>query len=150
MKNNPALTLLLLAGSGLVCFAQTVEDLNISKRSTFDATVVWRDPFQPIGWNSPSLTQATTPGAPAAPPTTESYIRPEAFVVSSILFDKIPLAVVNGKAYGEGELIQFNAGGKQIKIQVYAIRDGAVTLQYNDLKVVCPIRIWQKPATPKK
>ena len=77
------------------------------------------------------------------PVTTESYIRPDAFSVTSIALDRIPLAVINGKPYGEGDVIPFVAGDKPIKLRIYSIRDGVVTLRYNDYKVNCR----QKPAT---
>ena len=149
MKNKSVLILVVLAVCGLNCSAQTAEDIGITKRSTFDDAAVLRDPFLPIGWNKPLLVQAPVSNGSSAPAPIESYIRPEAFVVSSILFDRIPLAVINGKAYGEGDSIPFNAGGAMIKLQVCAIRDGAVTLSFNDFKVTCPIRAYQKPA-PKK
>ena len=151
MKNNAVLVLLVLAGSSCAGHAQTAEDLGASRLSTFEVGPEQRDPFLPIGWQRP--VSAPAPGIMGAAPvvaTTESYIRPEAFVVSSISVDRLPLAVINGKAYGEGDSLPFVAGDKKIKLQVYAIRDGAVTLRYNDFKVVCPIRMWQKPVEPGK
>ena len=149
MKNS-VLLLLILAGSGLACNAQSVEELGVSQRSAFEDAGERRDPFLPIGWQRPASESApVVKGAPVVM-TTESYIRPEAFVVSSIALDRLPLAVINGKTYGEGDPLPFVAGDKKIKLQVYAIRDGAVTLRYNDFKVTCPIRLWQKPAMPGK
>jgi len=146
---NSAIFVLVLAGSALACSAQTAEELGISKHSTFNDSVERRDPFVPIGWQRPASTAASVViKGGGVVVTTESYIRPEAFAVSSISLDRLPLAVINGKTYGEGEMLPFLAGDKKIKLQVYAIHDGSVTLRYNDFKVTCPIRMWQKPAAP--
>jgi len=145
VKNNALVALLILIGSSFMSRAQTAEELGVSKRSTYEVGTERRDPFVPIGWQRPaSEPPPIVKGAPVVV-TTESYIRPEAFVVSSISVDRLPLAVINGKAYGEGDSLPFVAGDKKIKLLVYSIRDGAVTLRYNDYKVTCPIRIWQKP-----
>jgi len=138
---------LVLAGSTLACGAQTVEELGVPKRSAFNDLVERRDPFVPIGWQRPASAPVFVKGGGVVV-TIESYIRPEAFSVSSISLDRLPLAVINGKTYGEGDVVPFLAGEKKIKLQVYAIRDGSVTLRYNDFKVTCPIRLWQKPALP--
>ncbi|MEI7958723.1 MAG: hypothetical protein WCI40_06410 [Verrucomicrobiota bacterium] len=147
MKNS-ALILLILAVSGLACRAQTSEELGVANRSVFNDTAERRDPFLPIGWKRPpSGPELVLVKGVNVPVTTESYIRPDAFSVTSIALDRIPLAVINGKPYGEGDVIPFVAGDKPIKLRIYSIRDGVVTLSYNDYKVTCPIRLWQKPAT---
>ena len=145
VKNSAFFVLLVLIGSSLVSRAQTAAELGASKLSTFEIGTERRDPFVPIGWQRPASEPAPVVKGLPVVMTTESYIRPEAFVVSSISVDRLPLAVINGKAYGEGESLPFVAGDKRIKLLVYSIRDGAVTLRYNDYKVTCPIRMWQKP-----
>ncbi len=150
VKNSALIALLILIGSSLVSLAQTAEELGAAKLSAFEVGTERRDPFVPIGWQRPASEPAPiVRGAPVVM-TTESYLRPEAFVVSSISVDRLPLAIINGKAYGEGDSLPFVAGEKKIKLLVYSIRDGAVTLRYNDYKVTCPIRIWQKPVEPGK
>ncbi len=150
MKSSPLLSVLILAALGLGCGAQTTEELGVAQRSAFETSVERRDPFLPIGWERPVSVPALAglKGASAVP--TESYLRPEAFVVSSIALDRLPLAVINGKTYGEGDPVLFVAGDKKVALHVEAIRDGVVTLRYNDFKVNCPIRLWQKPAVPGK
>jgi len=146
VKNKAALALLLVVGYGQMAHAQSVEDLNIAQRSAFQSPAAARDPFLPIGWQKVGAVVFSGSGAR----TTEACITPEAFVVSSISLDRLPLAVINGKAYGEGDLIPFDAGGKQIQVQVFAVRDGQVVLRYKDFKVSCPIRVWQKPTPHAK
>jgi len=142
--NSAALLLLLVTGFAGEAPAQSAEELHIVRRSTFESPAAARDPMLPIGWQKQG--GIVTDGAPAAR-TAESFIVPAAFVISSISLDRIPLAVINGKAYGEGDLMPFSAGGEKIQIQIYAIRDGAVTLRYKAYQVVCPIRTAQlKPA----
>ena len=145
---NSAACLLLLAGFAGAAQAQTAEDLHVARRSTFESPAAARDPLTPIGWQKAGVV-VTLPGGPVVR-TAESYIVPAAFVVSSISLDRIPLAVINGRPYGEGDLMSFNAGGEKIQLQISAIRDGAVTLRYKACEVVCPIRASQllKPAVP--
>lgn len=142
--NSAALLLLLVAGFAGEAPAQTAEELHITRRSSFDSPAAVRDPMLPIGWQKQGV--VVTDGSPVVR-TVESYIVPAAFVVSSISLDRIPLAVINGRPYGEGDLMAFSAGGEKIQIQIYSIRDGAVTLHYKAHQVVCPIRTSQlKPA----
>ena len=150
VKNSSLFALLLLVASGLACRAQTAEELGAPKLSAFEATSLPRDPFLPIGWRRPADEPAPVVKGGTVSVTTESYIRPEAFVVSSISVDRMTLAVINGKPYGEGDSLPFVAGDKKIKLLVQSIRDGVVTLRYNDYKVSCPIRLSQKPSEPGK
>lgn len=145
-KTVPSLALLLvLAGAGWAP-AQTAEELHATRRSSFEAPAGARDPLTPIGWQKPQA--AGEVANPHMGRAVESYLVPAAFVVSSISLDRIPLAVVNGKAYGEGDIFPFTAGGEKVQLQVFAIRDGAVTLRYKAFQVVCPIR-GQQPSKPK-
>jgi hypothetical protein len=141
--------LLLLAGSTGSVQAQSAEDLHVARRSAFESPADARDPLTPIGWQKGPVVLAANGGQAR---TVESYILPAAFVVSSISLDRIPLAVINGKAYGEGDAMPFNAGGEKIQIQIFAIRDGTVTLRYKALQLTCPIRASQSPksALPAK
>jgi len=136
--------LLLLAGFAGEAQAQTTEDLHVARRSSFESPADARDPLTPIGWQKQGVVAV---GGPVVR-TVESYIVPTSFVVSSISLDRIPLAVINGKAYGEGDTMPFIAGGEKIALQIYAIRDGAVTLRFKAYQVICPIRSAQllKPA----
>ena len=123
-------------------FAQTAEELGITTRSSFQGSEE-RDPFWPIGWSKPSAIVMPGESSPV-----ELVPQPDHFAVTSISLDRIPLAIINGKPYGEGDsLIWLNgATKKSFKLQIISIRDGAVTLRYDNVKVVCPLRIWQKPA----
>lgn len=145
VKNRALLVLAVIwFSTGGLLFAQTVEDLGITKHSSFQTLEGARDPFWPIGWTKPS-TVAFVSGESAP---VEIVPQPDHFAVTSISLDRIPLAVINGKPYGEGDsLVWLNGSTKKTyKLQIISIRDGAVTLRYDDVKVVCPLRLWQKPA----
>ena len=149
--NSTAFLLLFLAAPTESAQAQSVEDLHVAHRSTFESPAAVRDPLTPIGWQKQGPVVLAANGSTVAR-TVESYILPAAFVVSSISLDRIPLAVINGKAYGEGDTMPFNAGGERIQIQIFAIRDGAVTLRYKAFQLICPIRAAQplKSVLPAK
>lgn len=133
-----------LAGSGGMLRAQSVEELGVKNHSSFDSKALERDPFTPIGWKKPvEVTSVATVGPVKQGPE----IGPDSFVVSSISVDRIPLAVINGKPYGEGEWISITADNRPMKLQILSIRDGIVSLRFQDKVIKCPIRIWQKPAT---
>jgi len=141
-----AVLLLLVAGTlSLPAAGQTVKELKITDCSAFSAPSTIRNPFWPIGWSRPTAV-AQTPG-PVVPVVQEIRLKPEDFVISSISTGQLPLAVINGRAYAEGELISMNVGTPQpMIVQVYAIRDGAVTLRYRDKTVVAFLKGVQLPA----
>ena len=145
--------LALVAGSA--AFAQSVEELGVAKPSLFESPLGDRDPLWPIGWTKKAPVESViVNGVP-----TEIVPRAEAFYVSSISLDRMPLAVVNGKPYGLGDRFVWTADGgkegpKQFRLQVVGIRDGAVVLRYGSTDLTCPLRVVQQvvpsPSGPKK
>lgn len=93
--------------------------------SSFEPEEKVRNPFWPIGFapEADALAPATVTEAKSKP------INPGAFVVTSISLGAEPLAVINGKAYGEGEFISV-PGGKEM-VQVVRIGDGVVLMRHN-------------------
>jgi hypothetical protein len=93
-------------------------------------------PFWPVGWTKQK--QGAVAVAVAAEPKDKS------FRVTSILISSgtaPSLAVINGRAYGEGEFLRMPKGaGARARIRVQRIDDGTVTLQYEDQKIVTPLR----------
>ena len=126
VKNSALSGFLLLACLGGGACAQTVEDLNIANRSAFEVSNDFRDPLLPIGWTKSSPIVVPIVNGVPVPPPIEAYIRPEAFLVSSISVAKLPLAIINGKQWGEGDLL----GGPDIRLEYYTPRSikGAVYL----------------------
>ena len=115
----------------------------LKRRSSFTPPAAdARAPFWPIGWIPKKTMIATTPGAPAAAPA--PLLDEKAFRVTSILLGAgtaPSLAVINGRAYGEGEFLKVPRGtvvpavAGQLgapavaRIRVQLISDGSVVLQ---------------------
>ena len=105
---------------------------DLKKKSTFTLAADRRAPFWPIGWvkKAPNQTHTEITQAP------KQKIDEKAFSVTSILVGNPSLAVVNGRAYSEGELIRIPKGSAPMKIRVQQIADGSVTLQYEEQAIV--------------
>jgi hypothetical protein len=132
---------------------QSVEELGVGQPSTFQFPDGERDPFWPIGWTKQVLVESNAPSG-AVP--MEVVPKPDAFYVSSISLDRIPLAVINGKAYGLGDRFVWSVPGekgaepKTFRLQVVAIRDGLVILRYGTVDLPCSLRIIGTPAPSPK
>jgi hypothetical protein len=133
----------------MCCQAQTAQDLGVSERSAFHSSQETHDPFLPVGWQKPQDMLSGETNAPAAAPD-ETLLKAELFVVTSISVDRIRLAVINGKLYGEGDAFPFLMEGKrQVKMQVLMIQDGMVTLGCGSVRVACPLRLSGQKAVKK-
>lgn len=106
----------------------------LKKRSSFAVNgEVVRAPFWPIGWVK---RQAGAPvqSAEVAAVETRVALDEKSFKVTSILLGSgsaPSLAVINGRAYSEGEFIRMPKGGTTppVRIRVQRINDGHVILQ---------------------
>lgn len=123
----------------------------LKNRSTFpNVTDTSRAPFWPIGWVKHAK------GGPAQAPVEEApkfTLDAKSFKLTSILVGSgttASLAVINGRAYGEGEFIRMpkTAGAASstsapsappIRIRVQRIAVGGVTLQSGTQTVVVPL-----------
>ncbi|MHA3770344.1 hypothetical protein ACXR0O_02270 [Verrucomicrobiota bacterium sgz303538] len=106
----------------------------LKNRSTFTAPEVSRPPFWPIGF----VKRAKIAGEVHVAPTPTAKLTPEMFAVTSILVGHPSLAVINGRAYGEGELLRGSksAADPRARIRVMRIADGQVHLQSGDGQTV--------------
>lgn len=100
----------------------------LQKRSTFTLAADHRAPFWPIGrvkranQGSPEVTnQAPKP-----------KLDESAFTLTSIMLGNPSLAVINARAYSEGEFIRLPKGSAPMKIRVQQIGDGTVSLNYEN------------------
>ena len=130
------LALFLLPAAAAACHAQSDDSaaaggFNLKHRSSFNSTAA-RNPFWPIGWVKTDTGENETQEV--------ALITPSQFDITSISTGQNPLAVINGKTYGEGETITALYGSQKIKILVLAINDGEVVLQYLDKKYTIPLR----------
>ena len=113
--------------------ADPVEPYVLKKRSEFAATADAdaRAPFWPIGWKKrkPGVVQASQAVPVAAPVVLDE----KSFKVTSILLGSgttPSLAVINGRAYSEGEFLRMPKGtATPARIRVQRINDGSVILQ---------------------
>ncbi len=117
--------------------AAKAEPYQLKNRSSFTATEDTRAPFWPIGW-SKRVTQAA-PVSTAAPVLVKTTLDPNNYKITSILLGSPSLAVINGRAYGEGEYIKTprtsappvgQAAAPRILVQ--RITDSSVVLQQGD------------------
>jgi hypothetical protein len=108
----------------------------LKNRSSFSAADDARAPFWPIGW-SRKVAQATPTSVTAT--AAKVAIDPANFKITSILLGSPSLAVINGRAYEEGEFLKTprakdgtpgpTAQGSQPRICVQRITDNSVVLQ---------------------
>lgn len=131
MKNK-----LIIAGMALLALAAPVRpqagEFKLQHHSSFDSQPA-HNPFWPIGWVKSDKPQE-------APQEAVATISPDNFVVTSISLSATPLAVINGKTFGEGEFINAVFGGQRVRIQVASIGDGVVTLLYAGKKIQVPMK----------
>lgn len=108
----------------------------LKKRSSFEVAAGLRPPFWPIGWVKRE--RNVLPSGAIAP---KFVLDARSFTVTSILLGPPAIAVINGRAYEEGQIIRMArlavpiaapaggmpAGGPRIRVQ--RIADGQVWLQ---------------------
>lgn len=123
---------------------ESVPPYQLKNRSTFTvAPEISRAPFWPIGWVKRIV------GAPVqaqeAAPVAKVLLDEKSFKVTSILLGTgttPSLAVINGRAYSEGEFLRMPKGtmAAGVKVRVQRINDGQVVLQNADQVVVAPLQ----------
>jgi hypothetical protein len=101
------------------------------RKSTFGATPTEHNPFWPIGWVKLQNDTADS-GAPMVP-------HAEDFVVTTILLNEPPMAVINGKDMAEGEVAAMPVNGQNVVVQLMAVQDGRVILRWENQNIVVPI-----------
>ncbi len=108
---------------------------DLKKKSAFTLASDRRAPFWPIGWTKRATeTRTEITQAP------KRKIDESAFSVTSILLGNPSLAVVNGRAYSEGELVRMPKGSLPAKIHVQQIGDGGVTLSNDQQTFVVALK----------
>jgi hypothetical protein len=130
MKTRLCPVLLLLA-TAVAGIAADEGGFKLTNRSSFTAPEPAHNPFWPIGWQKSKTTGAV---AEIAVP-----VKAENFVVSTIMLGREPLAVINGREFGQGETLQIQVGPGYAKVLVAQIRDGEVVLKYLDREIIVPL-----------
>ena len=141
---KPLIPRIMVAASLLFAVAARAEDApkaegyRLENRSSFDCVETQRAPFWPIGWVKRVKGGIAQSEAPAVPKFT---FDPKSFKVTSILLGPPALAVINGRPYGEGEVLKQPRGAagtslpqlpSAVRIRVQRITDGQVILQCED------------------
>ncbi len=106
---------------------EEVGTYELKKKSTFTLASTRRAPFWPIGWVKPAKGEVHTEITQAP----KAKLDENAFNVTSILVGNPSLAVINARAYSEGEFIRLpKSSAPPMKVRVQQIGDGTVTLSY--------------------
>ena len=100
----------------------------LQKKSAFTLAADRRAPFWPIGWVK-RANQAPMEMTKQAP---KPKLDENAFTVTSIMLGNPSLAVINARAYSEGEFIRMPKGSAPMKVRVTQIGDGTVGLNYEN------------------
>lgn len=123
----------------LVCLLGSVglarADYELQRKSRFDAKVVRRNIFWPIGYVHVENSTVAPSASAVRPPT--PILSVDQFSVSSILIGNgLPLAIINGQPRGVGEFLIVGGVG----VEVAAISDGMVTLRYDKTAIRVPLK----------
>jgi hypothetical protein len=100
-------------------------------KSVFTGTTNGHNPFWPIGWIK-TVDESADSAAPVVP-------HAEDFVVTTILLNDPPMAVINGKDLAEGEIAVMPVDGANVTIQLMAVQDGRVIIRWENQNIVVPI-----------
>jgi len=122
-----------------VATPEPVSGYQLKNRSSFSAERLARAPFWPIG-HVKSAGGAPVINAP------RGRFEPEMFSVTSIVLGNPSLAIINGRAYGEGEFLR--VGGRRAttvdprqRVRVTQITDGKISLQSGEGQTITvPLR----------
>ena len=115
-----------------------VPPMQLKTHSEFHVDLNTRTPFWPIGWVRPS---GSAPRVVGKKVEVEFQLEAKHFQLTSVLLGTPPLATINGRAFGEGEMLPVMRGGERLKVILRAIRDGGVTLDYNKQRLFVPLRM---------
>lgn len=146
------ITALVLATTGVVCGVAAAQEeakeapvglYKLKNRSSFTASEQSRPPFWPVG----HVKKARGGSDVVVDSNPRPNLSSEMFNVTSIVLGNPSLAIINGRAYGEGEFLRQardsrgKAPNERSRIRVARIVDGMVTLQSVDGQLInVPLR----------
>lgn len=108
----------------------------LQKKSAFTLAADRRAPFWPIGW----VKRANQGSAEITQQAPKAKLDESAFAVTSIMLGNPSLAVINARAYSEGEFIRMPKGSVPMKVRVQQISDGSVSLAYENQTFSVPLK----------
>ncbi len=113
---------------------ETPKEAEATNLSTFPIPTEVRNPFWPVGWvpgrNAPVEVKQE------APPK----VTTDSFALSAVLLGPPHFAVINGRDYGEGDLVTVPVSGGSATVKVVKIADGFVLLDYEGNPITVEIR----------
>jgi len=141
---------LLLSFAGLLAWVaaplQTLKADNerpFPRPSWFNSAKISRDPFTPID----SLEMDKTLVVDSASQPGQKLDLTSLFKVSSISIGQLSIAIINNRAFAEGEAFDLRGEGKEVKrVTVLKINDGSVLLDYSGRKVT--VQLFRKEPVP--
>jgi hypothetical protein len=124
-----------------VAVPEPVGSYQLKHRSSFSPPDDARPPFWPVGFVKRGREVTVVR-------TARTNLSPEMFSLTSVVVGNPSLAIINGRAYGEGEFVRIGARvpngtapDSRPKIRVNRINDGQVLLQTPDGQVITvPLR----------
>ncbi|HEX8312114.1 MAG TPA: hypothetical protein VF614_12400 [Chthoniobacteraceae bacterium] len=108
----------------------------LKKRSVVHLPMGTRAPFLPIGWTKGAAPVAKVGETVVAAPVLDQ----KSFKLTSILLGSPALAVINGRAYSEGEFVRMPKTTANLRVRVMRISDGAVVLQHDQQVLNVPLQ----------
>lgn len=130
--------------------SETAPAYALKKRSAFsNVDANGRAPFWPIGWVKRAKGTVATQALPSEP---RVRLEEKSFKVTSIMLGAgttPSLAVINGRAYSEGEFLRMPKGSATppARVRVQQISDGVVMLQNADQVMVASLA---RPELPER
>jgi hypothetical protein len=121
--------LLALALLGCLAFGRSLpaQDLPFPRLSSFDARKISRDPFTPL--DELGVVEKTQVVESIVGKGEKKIDLASLFRVSSISISKLSVAIVNGRAFAEGESFDLKGEGGVVKrVTILKIREGGVDL----------------------
>jgi hypothetical protein len=100
-------------------------------KSVFTGTTGAHNPFWPIGWVKTA--EETSDTASSVTPKADD------FMVTTILLNDPPMAVINGKDMAEGEIAALPVEGQDVTVQLLAVQDGRVILRWQNQNIAVPL-----------
>ena len=102
-------------------------------KSVFSSAAAQHNPFWPIGWVKTADESDAAESVAAVIPHTDD------FLVSTIMLNDPPMAVINGKDMAEGQIAALPINGQNVVVQLMAVQDGRVVLRWENQNIVVPI-----------
>jgi len=107
---------------------EVVEVYTPENKSFFQPEELDRNPFWQIGWQ-PEKSDDNSGAAPT-PVQRLTQVPPDLFKLSSTLTGSPAIAVIDGRDYMVGQVLEKEVEGRRVQFRIMSIRDGQVVLAF--------------------